>query len=102
MVKPMIKLKELKLNLFQLNVLLNKEEKEGFEWLLNEGVYCMRCNDVCKDGVVNYSTRLDSWNNVIVDGRCATCGNSVCRVMEFGEDPGFFAKAIEFRESLQN
>ncbi|NQU54475.1 MAG: hypothetical protein HQ522_18280 [Bacteroidetes bacterium] len=42
----MIKLNEFKLNLFQLNVLLNKEEKEGFEWLLNEGIYCMRCNDV--------------------------------------------------------
>ncbi len=98
----MKKLKEINLNTFQLNVLLNEQEKEGFEMLLNEGVYCMQCNDVCKDGVVNYSVKLNSLNNVVIDGECATCGNSVCRVMEFGEDRTFFKKAMEFRKSLAN
>lgn len=35
--------------------------------LLNEGVYCMRCND----GIVNCTTRLDSWNNVVDDDQDA-------------------------------
>ncbi|NQU52710.1 MAG: hypothetical protein HQ522_09250 [Bacteroidetes bacterium] len=98
----MKKLKEINLNTFQLNVLLNEQEKEAFEMLLNEGVYCMQCNDVCKDGVVDYSIKLNSLNDVVVDGDCGTCGNKVGRVMEFGEDPTFFAKAVEFRKSIQN
>ena len=98
----MKKLKELKLNLFQLNALLSEQEKEGFEFLLNEGVYCNRCNDVCRDGVINYSVKLNWLNDIVVDGECAKCGHKVCRVMEFGEDKTFFAKAVEFRESIQN
>ena len=98
----MKKLNEIKLNTFQLNVLLNEQEKEGFEMLLNEGVYCTRCNDVCKDGVVHYSIKLNALNDVVVDGECATCGHKVCRVMEFGEDRAFFEKALEFRKSIQN
>ena len=98
----MHKLKELKLNSFQLAILLSEDEKSAFEYLLREGVYCTKCSGLCENGVVNYSSRLDSWNNVVVDGECASCGNSVCRVMEFGEDPVFFIKAVEFRKSISN
>ena len=98
----MKKLKEIKLNTFQLNVLLNEEEKAGFELLLNEGVYCNKCKGVCAKGVVNYSCRLNSMNNIVTDGECAICGNPVCRIMEFGENPAFFKKAVKFRKSIKN
>jgi hypothetical protein len=39
----MSKLPELKINRFQLNVLLNKDQKEGLNYLLNRGVYCSTC-----------------------------------------------------------
>jgi hypothetical protein len=95
-------LKEQRISSFQLKVLLNEQEKESFELLLHEGVYCTHCNAICKDGVDHYSTRLDVSNNLVINGECATCGNRVCKVMEFGEEPVFFAKALEFRKVNQN
>ena len=98
----MKKLKEIKLSRFQLNVLLNKEEKEGFGYLLKHGVYCTRCNAICTKGVVNYTIRLNWLNDIVVEGECAVCGQKVTRVMEFGESKTFFDKAMDYREALQN
>lgn len=98
MQKPM----ELRVNYFQLDILFDKNEKKAFQYLLQEGVYCFRCNAICPKGVVDYTLRLDIWNNVVVNGKCAACGNQVVRVMEFGEDLTFFEKAMEFRKSLVN
>ena len=35
----MTKHSDIKINGFQLNVLLNSEQKEGFDYLLNQGVF---------------------------------------------------------------
>ena len=93
-------MKTIKLNSFQLNILLDENEKKGFQFLLNKGVYCVRCKSVCKKGVVDYECRLDSRNDIIVNGKCAECGHPVARVMEFGEDKAFFKKADKFRRSI--
>ena len=98
----MKKLKEIKLSHLQLDFLLNKEEKKGFSFLLNHGVYCTRCNAICAKGVVNYTLRLNRFNDIVVDGECAVCDQKVTRVMEFGENILFFEKAMDYRESLQN
>ncbi len=87
---------------FQLDRLLNAQEKEVFHKVINDTLFCFRCMDVCREGLVNPSLRLDIWNNIVVDGRCAECGNMVYRVMEYGKDPFFYSKALEFRKILQN
>ena len=98
----MKKLKEIKLSRLQLDILLNKEEREGFGYLLKHGVYCTRCNAICKRGVVNYTVRLNWLNDIVVEGECAVCGQEVTRTMEFGESKSFFDKAMDYREALQN
>ena len=96
----MKKLKEITLNDFQLNVLLNEVEKNGYNFLLNNGVYCSGCGDICKKGVVKTAVKLDSLNDIVVRGNCAICGHEVARVIEFGEDKSFFEKAMKFRKSI--
>lgn len=102
MYTTMKKLKEIKINKFQLNILLDVNEKSTFEMLLNEGVYCMQCNDICKNGVNNYIITLNSMNDIVVKGECGSCENKVTRVVEFGENRTFFEKALKFRKSIQN
>ena len=94
--------KEIKLNDFQLNVLLSEKEKKGYRYLLDNGVYCSGCQGICKKGVEIKSVKLDGLNDIVVEGTCNACGRRVARVMEFGEDPEFFEKAMNFRKSLQN
>jgi len=98
----MKKLKEITLNDFQLNVLLNEEEKNDYNYLLNKGVYCTGCGDVCKEGVVKTAVTLNSLNDIVVRGNCVICGHEVARVIEFGENKSFFEKAMKFRKSIQN
>ncbi|TAJ13575.1 hypothetical protein DMA11_08425 [Marinilabiliaceae bacterium JC017] len=90
---------EIKLNTFQINILLSPQEKDDFQFLLEKGVYCSTCKDICSE-VTDYTVKLTKLNDLLVKGKCATCGNKVARVMEFGEDQAFFKKANKFRESV--
>jgi heterodisulfide reductase subunit C len=98
----MKKLKEIKLSRIQLDVLLNRQEKDDFGYLLKHGVYCTRCNEICTNGVLNYTVWLNWLNDIVLEGECAVCGQKVTRVIEFGENKSFFDKAMDYRESLQN
>jgi hypothetical protein len=91
--------KELSINTFQLNRLLDKSQQDGFRYLLENGVHCRTCNGICP-GVRDYSLQLNDMNDVLVDGFCRTCGNQVVRLMEFGEDAGFFSRAEKLRSEL--
>ena len=93
-------MKMIKLNSFQLNILLDENEKKGFQLLLNKGFYCTQCKTICKKGVVEYDCHLDSTNDIIVNGKCAECGHPVNQVIEFGENKTFFEKANKFRRSI--
>lgn len=95
-------LKEIRVIYPQLYRLFNEQELENFSETLKHGLFCFRCMDVCHKGLAHYSLRLDTWNNVVVDGKCLHCANMVCRVLEYGQDPVFYSKAIKFRLSLQN
>lgn len=96
----MKRLKEIKLNDFQLNVLLGDEEKNGYNMLLNN-VFCSGCGDICREGIVKTDVTLDSRNDIVARGNCKVCGHAVARVMEFGQDKSFFEKAMNFRKSIQ-
>ncbi len=96
----MKKFKDIKINHFQLNVLLDEEQKNGFNLLLERGVYCPHCGDMCSKGIELKEIFLDSMNDIRIEGICNVCGGAVARIMEFGEDKEFFQKAIDFRKSL--
>jgi len=53
---------EIKLNRFQLNILLNDEQKVGFIYLLNQGVFCSTCGGTCEKGIVIKEIYLNSLN----------------------------------------
>ena len=93
----MIDFDDIEINKFQLNALLNHQERKGFKYLLENDVYCNTCNDICKYGVSNYKLYLDRFNDIKVIGECTLCGTQVTRVMEFGENESFFRKAVQFR-----
>lgn len=98
----MSKLKEMSLDWVQLNNLLNQEEKDAYDFLLNNGVFCTRCSSICREGVDVISVSLNWLNDIVVKGRCKFCGHKVVRIMEFGENQEFFIKAMEFRSSVGN
>jgi len=93
--------KQIKINQFQLNVLLNDEQKEDFNYLLENGVYCSTCNGTAK-GVTVEEIHLNTLNDIMVHGICGKCKGKVTRIMEFGEDKIFFEKANNFRKSINN
>ncbi len=96
------KLKELPLDWVQLNNLLSQKEKDAYEFLLKKGVYCTRCDSICRGGIDVVSVSLNWLNDIEVKGRCKSCGHKVTRIMEFGENQEFFIKAMEFRSSVGN
>ena len=98
----MKKLTDIKINGFQLNVLLNDEQKEGFEYLQNQGVFCSTCKGICSKGVEIKEIYLNSLNDIMIRANCKVCNGQVTRIMEFGEDEEFFKKANDFRKSIVN
>jgi hypothetical protein len=97
----MNKIPDLKINRFQLNVLLTKDQKEGLNYILNHGVYCVTCRGSYNKGMEVIDTFLTSLNDIMVKGTCKVCQGKVTRIIEFGEDQDFFNKANNFRKSIK-
>lgn len=98
----MSRLSEIKINQFQLAILLNDEQKRGFQFLLDEGVYCSQCSAITKKGIDVQEIYLTKLNDILVRGTCKVCNGKVARVMEFGEDKAFYEKACDFRKIIRN
>jgi hypothetical protein len=92
--------KNIQINQFQLKRLLNAEEQKGYALLLREGVFCPQCGNSCAKGVEVTEIHLNDMNDILIRGICKVCKGRVARIMEFGENPGFYVKANEFRESI--
>lgn len=76
-----MKREEIKLNEFQLSVLLSDEEKNDYRYLLNNGVYCNGCQSICQKGVEIKSVKLNFLNRKKIPGMnssilvlCYLCG----------------------------
>lgn len=93
---------ELQINRFQLDLLLNNEQKEFFEMVVAENVFCGQCGGVAKDGISVSEMFLTDLNDILVKGTCNTCNGKVARMMEFGEDEEFYNKAMNFRNSIKD
>lgn len=94
-------LSELKLNKFQLNVLLNDEQKETYDYIVRQNVFCGNCGGICSKGITIKEIILDSLNDIHIRGVCNVCNGKVTRLLQFGENKEFYTKANEFRKSIK-
>lgn len=92
---------EIPINIFQLNILLDKKEKEVLENITNSNVYCVKCKKMCVKGIEIKEMYLTSLNDIKICGICNKCKNKVTRILEFGENKKFFDKANKFRKSIK-
>jgi len=97
----MKKNEDMPINQFQLNVLLSKEEKEFYNYVIESNVFCTRCGKTCEQGITVDSLLLTSTNDIVVQGTCNVCRGKVARVMEFGENKEFNKKAMNFRKTVK-
>jgi len=93
--------KEIRINKFQLNILLNYKQKKSLDFIVNHNVYCSTCRGICEKGIEIKEYVLDSLNDIMIVGNCKVCNGKVARIMEFGEDEDFYKRANDFRNSLK-
>jgi hypothetical protein len=93
--------KEIRINKFQLNILLNYKQKKSLDFIVNHNVYCSTCRGICEKGIEIKEYVLDSLNDIMIVGNCKVCNGKVARIMEFGEDEDFYKRANDFRNSLE-
>jgi len=96
----MEKMKEIELNQFQLNVLLDEEEKAAYNYIVQEGTFCVHCKDMCTKGVDVKENFLNDMNDILIKGKCKKCSGNVSRFIEYGEFEEFRIKAAKFRKSI--
>jgi len=92
---------ELKINPFQLAILLNAVEKHYFNVVIENHVYCSQCRGFAIDGIDVEEMYLTDLNDIRVWGRCRKCKGEVGRIFEYGENKEFCEKACRFRESIK-
>ncbi|MDE5424352.1 hypothetical protein L3073_19240 [Ancylomarina sp. DW003] len=90
---------EIELSGLQFENLLNKEQKEAFNYLLNHTVFCPSCSNICPDGVMDYKTVLTDADEVLMKGKCAKCGSGVTRLMLIEEDIAFADRVKAIRSN---
>ena len=93
----MLEEEEIELDSFQFDNLLNKEEKDAFNYLLKNTVFCPSCSEICPQGVVDYNIILTDANEILMKGKCGKCGSGVTRLMLIEEDAGFKDRVKDIR-----
>lgn len=95
----MKKRKTIRINDFQLHILLNEEEQKDYLIMLDNS-FCASCMEERPLSNVQ-EIFLNDLNDIMVDGTCPVCGGKMSRYMEFGEDKTFSEKADLFRKKIQ-
>ena len=93
---------EIKLNKFQLALLLNNDQKGFYNEVLADNVFCSNCGGIALKGIEIEEIFLTDLNDILVRGTCKVCNGKVARVFEFGEDKAFYNKANDFRKAIRN
>ena len=91
---------EIQINQFQLAILLDNSQKEFYNYVLADNVFCGHCGGVAGKGIIVDEIYLTSLNDVMVRGICRVCNGKVARCLEFGEDKAFYNRATDFRKSI--
>jgi hypothetical protein len=92
---------ELKINQFQLAVLLDEEERHFYNVVIDNYVYCAQCRGLAKEGVDVEAVYLTNLNDIRIEGKCRKCRGEVGRLFEFGAKKEFYEKACRLRESIK-
>jgi len=90
---------EIELGSLQFESLLNNGQREAFNYLLNNTVFCPNCSKICPEGVVDYITYLTDADEVLMKGKCGKCGSGVTRLMLLEEDAGFADRVKAIRDN---
>lgn len=91
--------KTININDFQLHILFDDVEQEGFQILLNNS-FCVTCKE--ERPLTNIQEiLLNDLNDIMVEGTCPVCGGKIGRYMEYGENKTFFKKAELFRKQIE-
>ena len=72
-----------------------------FEEKILTNYFCGNCRDERTTTIVNWQASLDGLNDIILKGRCAKCGGSVCRVSETGENEEYTERIEEVKKQLK-
>lgn len=96
----MEKLPEIKINSFQLAVLLDEAKKLFYRFVIENLVFCAQCREIVHEGIDVIEVCLTELNDIRVRGRCRKCNGEVIRLFAFGGDKAFYEKASRLRESI--
>ena len=92
---------EIKINRFQLGVLLSGEGKKFYDLIISNNIYCSRCHGYSKEGIIVDIAYLTVENDIKVYGRCKVCNGDVSRLFTFGGVEEFNQKANKLRRSIK-
>ena len=93
-------MKEIEINIFQLNILLDERQKDIYQMVIVTNVFCMNCSGICEQGIKISNIFLNELNDILIKATCNKCGNDVARILEFGEDKKFYDNAVKIRKSI--
>jgi len=91
---------QIPLNQFQLAILLNDDEKQFYNAVLAENVFCRSCAGSVAKGVTVTEIHLTDLNDLLVRGNCKVCKGLVARTFEFGDQKAFYDRAMKFRKDI--
>ncbi|MDD2589729.1 MAG: hypothetical protein PHV89_08210 [Fermentimonas sp.] len=91
----------IKINQFQLAVLLDESDKEFFKSIVSNNVYCLHCRGFAQKGIDIEEIYLTKFNDVMVYGKCKVCNGEVGRLFEFGKENEFSIRANKLRKSIK-
>ena len=94
------RLPEIKINSFQLAVLLDEGKKLFYRFVIENLVFCAQCRETAHEGIEVTEVYLTALNDVRVQGRCRKCNGEVIRLFAFGGNKAFYEKACRLRESI--
>jgi hypothetical protein len=92
--------REIEINRFQLGVLLTGLDKNFYNCIIENNIYCSHCKSFAIRGIFVDTIFLTKLNDVKVYGRCKICNSEVVRLFEFGNEKEFRDKANKLRESI--
>lgn len=98
---PMKVKQHIEINLFQLAVLFNADEKHFYNFVIDNSVYCLQCRGIAREGIEVEEIYLTERNDIRVQGRCRICKGTVGRLFAFGDNKEFDEKACRLRESIR-
>ena len=97
-----MRLPEIPISLHEVKTLMGNNF-HFFESITSNNIFCANCTIDKK--IVGMNIReiyLSNLNDVMAKGICKECGGRVARVMETGEDPDFYKRAMAFRKAKKN